>query len=111
MSEQQSFSARRAFTFAAAFAALLVSVLVLWTIFTSHFSQWTPLTEYLLAATPGLVLFSYIALRKMRQEPGPGNAGDEGATTLADARFLAATESKPGCVLSAGCGSRGERCD
>jgi diguanylate cyclase (GGDEF)-like protein/PAS domain S-box-containing protein len=93
MSERTLFSARRAVTFAVAFSGLMVSVLVVGTIFTSRFSQWTPRTEYLMSATPALLLFSYVALRKMRQEPGPGNAEEQAATTLADARFLAATES------------------
>ena len=93
MPERNSFTARRVATFSAAFGGLLVSVVVLWTILTSHFSQWTPLTEYLVAAAPPIFLISFIALRKMRQQPGPGNPADQAITTLADARFLAATES------------------
>ena len=94
MAHSASLSSRRMILFSTAFAGSLVSLLSLWTVFFTRLPRWRPLTEYLAAALPSLVtLLAIAALYRMRRAPGSGAAEEQAPTTLAEARFLAATET------------------
>ena len=93
MARSTSISSRRVLLFSTAFAGILISLLSLWILFFSHSTRSKPFAEYSSAALPGIAACSLLLLYRLRRAPGSEVSDEETQTTLADARFLAATES------------------
>jgi len=86
-------SRRRLVLILASVASSAVCMVSVWSIFFAHFSRWGVLSDYLVAAAPGMAMFSLVALYKLCKPTAPVSPVEEFPTTLDDSRFLAATES------------------